>query len=151
MKFTLKRLMLKPWVASGLLGVSVCLALYAFFYFAFAVSGNGIGSRLVRASLATGHGIVLLWGFVYPYGLFCPKTLQYTGWSVDPSPDSVECNQFGSPGYCHGAHMYPDDACAQASAMISFVIVIILHFLLYFGIGALFSIFYDRFTRRGKR
>lgn len=131
---------LKPWVASGLLGVSICIALYVFFYSVFSLSRNAVNPGLLRLSMVTGHGIVMLWGFVYPYGLFCPQSTHYSQWSAVPVPGGVPCNEFGSPGYCLEPSMRPDDACADLSGLIAFVVVLIAHFLIYFGAGALLSI-----------
>lgn len=148
MKFSLKQMAVKPWATSGLLGVSICLALYAFFYFAFSISGNAVNPGLLRFSLITGHGIVLLWGFVYPYGSFCPKSLHYNGWSAEPVAGGVACNSLEGPGYCFDPSMRPDDACADMSGLISFVVVSIAHVMLYFGAGALLSILFVKLAKK---
>lgn len=127
----------------------VCFLLYPVFLLLFAFFGGLIGQVFLWPALLTGHGIVLLWQFVYPRGLFCPKHLDYGGWSIEPiEPSSIPCNKFGSAGYCYGGSMVPDERCADQSVTISFFIVLILHFLIYFGIGALIGICRKKWKER---
>lgn len=126
------------WIRGGVVGFLICLLLYPFYIFLFAASGGKLGSAVMWPAFATGHGITLLWGFVYPYGLFCPKSLHYSGWSLYPVQGGVACANFGSPntGYCYDPFMYPSSRCAELSTEISFIIVLVLHLLIYFLIGA---------------
>lgn len=136
------------WIRGGAWGLLICLTLYVAFIVLFVVSGGLLSQVILWPAIITGHGIVLLWHFVYPYGLFCPQTMQYGGWSIEPVPGGIPCNQYGSEGYCYAGSLYPEARCADASELVSFFIVLILHFIIYFGLGVGFAILRKRFKEK---
>lgn len=135
------------WIRGGAWGLLICLLLYVVFIVLFVVSGGMLSQVMLWPAFITGHGIVLLWNFVHPYGMFCAKTLHYGAWSLEPVQGGVRCSDFGTSnsGYCYDPFMYPDDKCADISGTVSFFIVLILHFIIYFGLGVGFAILRKKF------
>ena len=134
----------RAWVFGGLIGMLVCAVLYVIYASVLTIFRDGpIGQAILYPAMVTGHLFILMWGFVVPYGLFCPNVLQVGGWSRDPMPGYVACVDHGQPGYCD-YFMYPEAHCANISEGVTGIIALIVFFALYFAIGAGIAIFFER-------
>jgi hypothetical protein len=139
----------KAWLRGGIIGVVICAALYIFYLFLFSASGDGLGQEITIPAMITGHLFSLLSGFVVPYGLFCKKVPMHGSWHRDPVPGGIPCVDQGQSGYCSDYFMYPESSCADVSAIISFWVITILLFAIYFAVGAGITVLIEK--RRKKK
>ncbi len=135
----------KPWLRGGLIGVLVCVVIFIFdivvFNLAQRIAGGEISNWLLVPSFFTGHGFVLLSGFIVPYGFLCKFTKTTCAyWTAVASPGSTPWTlETGEVGYCVHQILTPTDACARLSESIGFIGMAFLLFAIYFALGALIA------------
>lgn len=133
----------KLWLRGGVIGVMVCLGLGLFNLFIYfpiinRVYGSMTPSWALVPPMITGHTFPILSHFIFPYGWLCKLTQPIcVEWSVDSAPGAIPWTMEGTQGYCLQQVMTPTSLCADVSEMVGFLGLLLLLFVVYFGIGAL--------------
>lgn len=112
------------WFRGGMIGMSVCLALFAVYFLTFPLLNGMIPDRVLMIMAFTGHAFVLLSGFYYPEYWVCKPIGRTCGsWNIEQG-----CTAY-NPTY--------DSLCITIVPWVIFFLFAAVLFCIYFGVGAL--------------
>ncbi|MBI2147348.1 hypothetical protein HYU19_02605 [Candidatus Woesearchaeota archaeon] len=134
------------WLNGGLVGISICIALFFFYilaYFPLVQNETGIPNNALILPMVTGHAFPILSHFIVPYGFLCEFSEEHcTAWSSYQaiSKQDSDCLKpmvmEGVEGCCTTLTPQPTSFCASLSEGVGFFGLGVLLLGIYFGIGA---------------